>query len=108
MDKQQLTDALIAHLNKLIDGWFDINTLQDKMTRAIAKTALNANKGKIASLLDLITDDNGNILISDLLSNFGDGNDIQIDLTKISPLLPPKVLIIGKSDIEELINKTRG
>lgn len=108
MTKQETIDVLVKHLNGMIDSWFDINTIQDKMTKAIAKTALDANKKKIGSMLDLITDEDGNILFKELLNHFGNGDDIQIDLTKISSLLPPKVLIISKSDIDELINKIRG
>jgi hypothetical protein len=34
--------------------------------------------------------------------------DLQIDLTTISPFLPQRVLIVTKTDMNELINKLRG
>lgn len=108
MTKQETIDVLVKHLNGMIDSWFDINTFQDKIASAIAKTMLDANKKKLGSMLDLITDEDGNILIEELFKNYGMEDNIQIDLTKISSLLPPKVLLITKKDIEEVINKIRG
>jgi CRISPR/Cas system Type II protein with McrA/HNH and RuvC-like nuclease domain len=108
MNKQETIDTLVKHISGMIDSWFDINTFQDKIANAIAKTMLDANRKKLGAMLDLITDDEGNILIEELFKNYGMDDNIQIDLTKISSLLPPKVLLITKNDIEELINKTRG
>lgn len=97
--------AVIAkHLNKLITEWF-----ADKpLIQAVAKTALQANINKYDNLLEMLTDENGNLLIDELFDNLGIKNGYQIDLTAISPLLPNRIVIISKEDIEGLIRDIKG
>lgn len=91
------------HLNKQIDMWFDTNTLQDNIARSFAKTMVKANQNKFDNIIDMLTDENGDVLVDDLLNNF-EFQDFTIDLTQYSSLLPRKILIFSKSDFEELKN----
>ena len=103
MKKSELKMKITNHLNKQIDGWFDTNTLQDNIARSFAKTMVKANQNKFDNIIDMLTDENGDVLVDDLLNNF-EFQDFTIDLTQYSSLLPRKILIFSKSDFEELKN----
>lgn len=99
MKTNDAKQVIVKHLNKLIGEWFG-----DKpIIQAIAKTALQANINKYDTLLEMLTDNDGNLLVNELITNLGIGNGIEIDLTTISPLLPNRVVIISKSDIDNLL-----
>lgn len=103
MKKGELKMIITNHLNKQIDMWFDTNTLQDNIARSFAKTMVKANQNKFDDAIDMLTDENGDVLVNDLLDNF-EFQDFTIDLTQYSSLLPRKILIFSKSDFEELKN----
>lgn len=103
MKKGELKMIITNHLNKQIDEWFDTNSLQDNLARTFAKTIVKANQNKFDALIDLMTDNNGDVLVDDLLNNF-EFQDFTIDLTQYSSLLPRKILIFSKSDFEALKN----
>lgn len=103
MKKGELKMIITNHLNKQIDGWFDTNTLQDNIARTFAKTMVKANQNKFDNVIDMLTDENGDVLVDDLLNNF-EFQDFTIDLTQYSSLLPRKILIFSKSDFEQLKN----
>lgn len=103
MKKGELKMKIANHLNKQIDGWFDTNTLQDNIARSFAKTMVKANQNKFDNVIDMLTDENGDVLVDELLDNF-EFQDFTIDLTQYSSLLPRKILIFSKSDFEELKN----
>lgn len=58
----------------------------------------------------MLTDENGNVNVDGLVENLGIlvEQDYTIDLTTISPYLPPRVLIISKEDINSLLNEIKG
>ena len=103
MKKGELKIKVSNYFNKQIDEWFDTNTLQDNIARTFAKTIVKANQNKFDNIIDMLTDENGDVLVDDLLDNF-EFQDISIDLTQYSSLLPRKILIFSKSDFEELKN----
>lgn len=94
------------HIDKLISEWFGDKPL----FKGLAKTVLQANINKYDYLLEMITDKDGNILIDELVNNMGDAIEkgYEIDLTNISPLLPNRILLVSKEDIQALINELRG
>lgn len=107
MEKSELKKIVSNHLNKMMDGWFSDNEL----FKALGKTIIQANVNKFDGLIDLLTDENGNVLVDDLIKNLGDtviGDGIKIDLTKYSSLLPRRILIFSKSDLNELVGKIKG
>lgn len=101
MKKGEFKIKAVNYINKLIDNWFDSNTLQDNLARSFAKTIVKANQNKYDNVIDMLTDDNGNVLVEDLLDNFNLNDNIEIDLTKYSSLLPNKILLLTQNDIDE-------
>lgn len=101
MKKGELKIKVSNYFNRQIDDWFDTNSLQDNLARTFARTIVKANQNKFDALIDLMTDENGEVLVDELLNNF-EFKDITIDLTQYSSLLPRKILIFSKSDFEEL------
>lgn len=99
MQTSEAKAVIVKHLNKLITEWFGDKPL----IQAIAKTALQANINKYDNLLEMLTDEKGNLLIDELINNLGIKNGYEIDLTTISPLLPNRIVLISKEDIESLI-----
>ena len=91
--------VIIEHLNRLISEWFNDMPL----IQALGKTIIKANLNKYDNLLELLTDENGDILVDELINNLNIRNGYEIDLTRISPLLPTRVLILSKEDIDVII-----
>lgn len=92
--------VIFNHLNRLISEWFSDKPL----IQAFAKTALQANINKYDKVLEMLTDDKGNLLVDELLNNLGLQDGYEIDLTTISPLLPNRILLITKEDINAILN----
>lgn len=92
--------VIFTHGNRLINEWFN----DSPIFKALALTALKANINKYDNYLNLLTDENGDIMIEELINNLNIRNGYEIDLTTISPLLPPRVLILSKEDIENILN----
>ena len=103
MKKGELKIKVLNYFNRQIDMWFDSNSLQDNISRTFAKTMVKANQNKFDNIIDMLTDENGDVLVDDLLNNF-EFQDFTIDLTQYSSLLPRKILIFSRSDFEELKN----
>ena len=85
--------------------WFSDKPL----IQAIGITVVQTNLNKFDDLLDMLTDENGNVNIDGLIENLGSiiEQDYTIDLTTISPYLPSRILIISKEDIKSLINEIK-
>ena len=95
--------VITKHFNRLINEWFNDMPL----IQALAKTILKANINKYDNLLALLTEENGDLMIEELITNLNIRNGYEIDLTSISPLLPSRVLIISKQDIENILNEIK-
>ena len=106
MKKGELKIKVLNYFNRQIDEWFDTNSLQDNLARTLAKTIVKANQNKFDALIDLMTDENGEVLVDELLDNF-EFQDFTIDLTQYSSLLPRKILIFSRSDFEALKNELK-
>ena len=100
MQTSKAKAVIVKHLNKLITEWF-----ADKpLIQAIAKTVLQANINKYDNLLEMLTNEKGELMVNELINNLGIMNGYEIDLTTISPLLPNRIVLITKEDIQNLIN----
>lgn len=109
MKKEIFKQKMTNYLHKLVNQWFDTTSTVDIMANGFAKTMIKANINKYDTLLDLFSDENGDILVNDLIDNLGDrliGDGIQIDLRAIFPqfkaILPPKVLLYSRKDLDDL------
>lgn len=106
MKKTEVKKIVSDYLIKLMGDWFPDKVL----VRAFGITAIQANINKFDGIIDMISDENGDVNIDGLVENLGDylDKDLTIDLTTISPLLPNRVIIITKNDMSTLVNKLRG
>lgn len=107
MKKEELKDKVIGFLDEMIDEWFDGNGIQETVSRKVAKTVLKANRNKFDSYIDLVTDENGNVLVKDLFDSY-EFSPIEIDLKKYSYMLPNKVLLFTQDDYNILRKKVVG
>lgn len=99
MQINEVKSIIHNHLTKLINEWFG-----DKpIIKALAQTALKANLNKYDNLLEMITDEKGDVMLDELIENLGILDGYQIDLSTISPLLPNRIVIISKEDIQEIL-----
>ena len=104
MKTSEAKTVIASHINKLIEEWFS-----DKpIVKAFAKTALQANINKYDNVLEMLTDEKGNLLIDELINNLGIKNGYEIDLSNFSPLLPNRILLISKQDIDNIIMDLKG
>lgn len=106
MTKVEIKDIISKKIITLMREWF-----ADKpLIQALGITIVQTNVNKFDGLIDMLTNENGEVNIDALIENMGTilENDYTIDLTTISPLLPKRVLIISKEDIKALINEIKG
>lgn len=80
------------------------------LVQAIGITIVQTNVNKFDGVIDMLTDQTGQVNIDGLIENLGSiiEQDYTIDLTTISPYLPNRILIISKDDIHSLINEIKG
>lgn len=106
MTRTQLKDIVSKKVITLMRDWFSDKPL----IQALGITIIQTNINKFDSLLDMLTDENGNVNVDGLIENLGIliEQDYTIDLTTISPYLPSRILIISKEDINSLIDEIKG
>lgn len=100
MQLNDFKQVIRTHGERLINEWFN----DSPVFKALAMTMLKANINKYDNYLNLLTDENGEIMIEELITNLNIRNGYEIDLTRISPLLPSRVLILSKEDIDAIID----
>lgn len=105
MNKTQLKDIVSKKIITLMREWFADKPIIQAVGITIVQTQINRFDG----LLDMLTDDNGNVNVDALIDNLGNTleQDYTIDLTTISPYLPNRVLIITKEDIKQVIEELK-
>ena len=106
MNKIQLKDIISKKIITLMRDWFEDKPL----IQAIGITIVQTNLNKFDGVIDMLTNETGQVNIDGLIENLGSiiEQDYTIDLTTISPYLPSRVLIISKQDIHSLINEIKG
>jgi hypothetical protein len=101
MNKQQLKPHISDFLKKMMGEWF-----ADKpMLKILGISLIDANINKYDNILDMFANENDDIDIEGVLNNLTsamEGN-IELDLHKLSPLLPNRVLLITKNDITDFM-----
>ena len=106
MNKTQIKDIISKKIITLMRDWFSDKPL----IQALGITIVQTNVNKFDGVLDMLTDEEGNVNVDGLIDNLGGilDNDYTIDLTTISPYLPSRILIISKDDIKGLISEIKG
>ena len=103
---------LNSSINKLIDTYFGLPTVTEKMINATLKIIAKQNMYKLDTILGMFADQNGEIDPQAILYEYAnqiDENGIRIDIKDyidndlIKQILPNKILIIKKEDIMSLI-----
>lgn len=105
MTKTQLKDIISNKIITLMREWFN-----DKpIIQALGITIIQTNINKFDGLLDMLTDESGQVNTEALIENLGESviKDYSIDLTEISPLLPKRILLISKQDIMDILNQLK-
>lgn len=102
MTKSEIKTIISNKLIRLMGEWFEGYPLY----QALGITIVQTNVNKFDSLIDMLTDEEGNVKIDLLVKNLGEyvEKDYTIDLTTISPYLPNRIIILSKDDIKEIID----
>lgn len=95
--------TLSKHITNLFESWFSDKPL----IKGFANTILQANINKYDNVIEMLTDENGNVMVEELINNLNLKDGYQIDLTTISPLLPKRIVFVTKEDIDNLLNEFR-
>lgn len=103
MRKEEIKKIVGDKLIRLMGEWFEGRPLY----QALGITVVQTNINKFDSLMDMLTDEEGNVKIDLLVENLGEyvEKDYTIDLTTISPYLPKRTIILSKDDIKEIIGE---
>lgn len=105
MKIEDLKTNFATNATKLIDAWFDTPTLSDNIFKGIGKTIIQSNINKYDNVINLFVDENGDLnieqLIENVISQFPE--KIEIDIQKLTNMPFPKILILTRNDIINLI-----
>lgn len=101
MKKDDLKPILKDFLGKMMNEWFDDKPLW----KSLGNSLINANINKYDNVLDMFANENGDIDVEGILNNIGNAMEesYKIDLQQFSPLLPNRILLISKEDINNLL-----
>lgn len=100
----------INKLSSIIDGWFD-NGIQDGIINGVLKTVIKANQNKYDELLNVFTDEQGELDLSEINKQMMRvvPENTELDLREMANrfnvatyLVPNKVLILSKKDVMDL------
>lgn len=100
MTKKELKPVVSDFLKGMMEDWFPDMPL----IKGIGLSLVDANINKYDPIIDMFADENGNIDIENLRSNIP-STEIRISLKELSPILPNRILLITKSDMDRLFRK---
>lgn len=100
MKRNDFKSVVSDFLKGMMEQWFP-----DKgFIKGLGWSLIDANVNKFDNLLQLFEDENGEIDAVGLIKNMNIEEPIKIDLQQYSPILPHRVLLITKDDINDLLN----
>lgn len=112
MNTSEVKLKLITSVNRLIDTYFGMPTVTEKMINATLKVIVKQNAYKIDGFLNMFADQNGEINPQEVLIEYAnqiDDNGLIIDIKQyinnetLKQILPNKVLVLKREDIINLI-----
>lgn len=112
MNISEVKLKLITSVNRLIDTYFGMPTVTEKMINATLKVVVKQNAYKIDGFLNMFADQNGEINPQEILIEYAnqiDDNGLIIDIKQyinnetLKQILPNKVLVLKREDIINLI-----
>lgn len=101
MKKEELKPIVKDFLHKMSDAWFE-----DKpIWKTLAYNLVDANVNKYDGVLDMFANENGDIDVEGILKSIGETmeDNYKIDLQQFHPILPNRILLITKEDIQHLV-----
>ena len=112
MNTSEVKLKLITSVNRLIDTYFGMPTVTEKMINATLKVVVKQNAYKIDGFLNMFADQNGEINPQEILIEYAnqiDDNGLIIDIKQyinnetLKQILANKVLVLKREDIINLI-----
>lgn len=112
MNTSEVKLKLITSVNRLIDTYFGMPTVTEKMINATLKVIVKQNAYKLDGFLNMFADQNGEINPQEVLIEYAnqiDDNGLIIDIKQyinnetLRQILPNKVLVMKREDIINLI-----
>lgn len=107
MNATEFKNSVLNGLNGLVDEWFDSTSIEDTLFNGICRTVINANKNKYDNIISMFSDENGDVMIDDLIENIVNRlpEKIEIDLKQYInlPFVPNKILLLTRQDIIKII-----
>lgn len=112
MNTSEVKLKLITSVNRLIDTYFGMPTVTEKMINATLKVIVKQNAYKIDGFLNMFADQNGEINPQEVLIEYAnqiDDSGLIIDIKQyinnetLKQILPNKVLVLKREDIINLI-----
>lgn len=103
MERNEFKRTIADFLKKMMGYWFEDLPL----FKGLGMSMIDANINKYDNVIQMFEDEKGNIDVDNILKNIG-LDEFRIDLKSISPMLPNRILLVSKEDIEELRQKMRG
>lgn len=107
--KMKLSNALL----NIIDTYFSGNGMSEKFINSTLKILLKQNLYKVDNILEMFADQNGDINVDEIISEYSkiiDDNGFTIDIKQyvqsdmIKSFMPNKILVIKRDDILNLFS----
>lgn len=96
MTKEHLKPILKDFLKKMMDGWFE----GLPVLKTLGNSLIEANINKYDNILDMFANEHGEIDVERIISDLPTDKPIEMDLRQLSPILPNRVLLITKEDLD--------
>ncbi|MEE0267696.1 MAG: hypothetical protein UD103_06940 [Bacteroidales bacterium] len=80
----------------MMDGWFE----GLPVLKTLGNSLIEANINKYDNILDMFADEHGEIDVERIISDLPTDKPIEMDLRQLSPILPNRVLLITKEDLD--------
>lgn len=100
MTKKELKPIVGDFLRGMMEDWFP----DMPIVKGIGLSLVDANINKFDNIIEMFEDENGNIDIENLRNNIP-STEIRISLKELSPILPNRILLITKNDMDRLFKK---
>lgn len=100
MTKKELKPIVGDFLRGMMEDWFP----DMPIVKGIGLSLVDANINKFDNVIEMFEDENGNIDIQNLRNNIP-STELRLNLRELSPILPSRILLITKNDMDRLFKK---
>ena len=96
MTKEHLKPILKDFLKKKMDRCLE----GSPVLKTLGNSLIEANINKYDNILDMFANEHGEIDVERIISDLPTDKPIEMDLRQLSPILPNRVLLITKEDLD--------